>query len=608
MRRESILTCFAPPEGFEGDFGWVCGFTANAEVLEQMADRFTNGARRRRPSLAVFLHPPERHLPLKRGVTVLFRQRGIPLDFNLLHAKVALLRFHGRDASMLRLVVSTGNWTHDPMTGSLDLFWIAEFRSDVPDPQAASDICAAADMFSWLRQRFDTSVLEVDTGHGSADRRLQRAIEALPRSALPPPRFLDSRDEPLNLQVVQAVASQNLPAREWVIMGSGYFETGEDADAGVLAKFVQLLRDARIATKSCGVDVVLNPEACQGLAHQAEELSDLGWTLRPPINRERPGAKLHAKFIFSASGDVRCRNPWCYIGSGNLSGVGFTKAARQRGNLEAGVVFSPREALTWDGRDENALGTRLPVDFGKQTEPHKLSFGEPYLAPGKGAEPPPVSYVRWADQRLMLPEGVADQHDLTVAMPDGSWAHLPAKFTDAPTVATLGPSGAQVPVLADGGFVVPPLSPMRVEDVLHALPYFPLHPPEEIDPDPSTDIPDSESLETFHQRNGGEYPTRRMMRLIVGLAERQARVEPREWERWVNHVEDMLMAMTTSEAPMIDSMRNVGIDPLSALLQPEHMKPAIFLDGASMLRDAITRLRFAWGLEACAPLVPEFQV
>jgi hypothetical protein len=507
---------------------------------------------------------------------------------------------------MLRLVVSTGNWTHDPLTGSLDLFWIAEWRSDVPDPQAVSDICAAAAMFGWLRQRFDTSVLEIDTGHGSADRRLQEAIDDLPGRALPPPRFLDSRDEPLNLQVVRAVALQNLPARKWVIMGSGYFETGEDADAGVLAKFVQSLRDARIATKSCGVDVVLNPDACQGLAHQAEVLSKLGWTLRPPINRERPGAKLHAKFIFSASGDVRCRNSWCYIGSGNLSGVGFTKAARQRGNLEAGVVFSPGEPLTWEGRDENALGTRLPVDFGEETEPHKLSFGEPYLAPGPGAEPPPVSYLRWADGRLMLPEGVADEHDLTVAMPDGSWAPLPAEFPDAPAVATLGPSGAQVPVLADGGFVVPPLSPMRVEDVLHAMPHFPLRPPEETDPDPATGIPDPESLGTAGQRDGGEYPTRRMMRLIVGLAERQARVEPREWERWVNQIEDMLMAITTSEASIIDSMRKVGIDPLSALLQPEHLPRAISVKGAAMLRDAVARLRSAWSLEACAPLIPEF--
>lgn len=265
MRRETILTCFAPPEGFEGDFGWVCGFTANAEVLEQMADRFTHGARRRRPSLAVFLHPPESPLPLKRGVTALFRRTGRPLDFTLLHAKVALLRFTGRDASMLRLIVSTGNWTHDPMTGSLDLFWIAEWRSDEPDPQAVSDIRAAAAMFGWLRQRFDTSVLEVDSGHGSADRRLQEAVDALPGRALPPPRFLDSRDEPLNLQVVRAVALQNLPARKWVIMGSGYFETGENADAGVLAKFVQSLRHARIATKSCGVDVVLNPERVRAL-------------------------------------------------------------------------------------------------------------------------------------------------------------------------------------------------------------------------------------------------------------------------------------------------------------------------------------------------------
>jgi hypothetical protein len=147
---------------------------------------------------------------------------------------------------------------------------------------------------------------------------------------------------------------------------------------------------------------------------------------------------------------------------------------------------------------------------------------------------------------------------------------------------------------------------MRVEDVLHAMPHFPLRPPEETDPDPATGIPDPESLGTAGQRDGGEYPTRRMMRLIVGLAERQARVEPREWERWVNQIEDMLMAITTSEASIIDSMRKVGIDPLSALLQPEHLPRAISVKGAAMLRDAVARLRSAWSLEACAPLIPEF--
>ena len=147
MTRVSILTCFSPPEEnddeFVGDFGWVSGFTANPEVLAQMADRFTSGERRRRPSLAVFLHPSARHLPLVQGVTMPFRRPAVGWGFNLLHAKVALLHFRGKRGSLLRLVVSTGNWTHGPISTSLDLFWIVEWRSDAPDPISAESTASA---------------------------------------------------------------------------------------------------------------------------------------------------------------------------------------------------------------------------------------------------------------------------------------------------------------------------------------------------------------------------------------------------------------------------------------------------------------------------------
>ena len=132
-------------------------------------------------------------------------------------------------------------------------------------------------------------------------------------------------------------------------MGSGYFETGEDAEAGVLQQFVQSLSSARTITRSCDVYVVLNPLACQGLAAQSRTLNDLGWTLLSPFRQDRPGVKLHAKFIFAAGGDHQCRNPWCYIGSGNLSGTGFTRSARQNGNLEAVKLLLAR------GADVNAV-------------------------------------------------------------------------------------------------------------------------------------------------------------------------------------------------------------------------------------------------------------
>ncbi len=610
MRRETILSCFAPLEGFDGDFGWVCGFTATAQVLADMADRFTAGTRRRRPSLGIFLHPPERHLPLRQGVTVLFPRRGVPLGFNLLHAKVALLSFIGRDASMLRLVVSTGNWTHDPMGSSLDLFWITEWRSDAAsaaqqaNDQAAADIRAASAMFSWLRPRFDTSLLELDTGNGSAERRLVDAIAGMTGGEQLAPRFIDTRREALDEQVLRMVVAERGPARRRVVMGSGYFETGEDAEVGVLTEFVARLRDAGVATKTCSVDLVLNADACQGLAAQAEELGQLGWKLRPPIHRDMPGAKLHAKFIFSASGGDWCSRPWCYIGSGNLSGIGFTRSAGAGGNLEAGVTFFPTEALRWAGVDDAAVGNRLPVDFRNETKPHSLIAGEDYRPPGTGAEPPPVSYLRWLQGALVLPEGSPDAPELTVAMPDGTWSPLPARFDEPPPVAMLGPWMAQVPVLADGGFVLPPLGPMRVEDVLQALALFPLVLPEERDREAASEVDGEEDSAASAQGGTGDYPVRRMMRLIAGLSECQANVEPRDWERWVTRIEEMLAAVTAPEAAAIAGVRACGIDPLSVLLHRPFLPNRLEIPALKRLTSALGLVRQAWQLDGTEPLFP----
>lgn len=509
---------------------------------------------------------------------------------------------------MLRLVVSTGNWTHDPLRSSIDLFWIAEWRSDFDsaaqqaNDQAAADIRAAAAMFKWLRELFDTSVLEVDTEKPSAEQRLLNAIGGMKGGEQLKPRFIDTRREALNVQVLRIAASERAPARGWVVMGSGYFETGESADTSVLAGFVADLRSKGLAKKDCGVDVVLNAGACQGLAAQATKFTELGWAIRPPVHRDMPGAKLHAKFIFSA--DNKCRKPWCYIGSGNLSGIGFTQKAGPGGNLEAGVTFFPTEMLSWEGTDGTALANRLPVDFRSETKPDTLAPGDDYQHPGPGAEPPPVSYLRWEEGALMLPEGSPNALELTVAMPDGTWSSLPALFSDPPAMATLGPWMAQVPVLAEGGFVLPPLGPMRVEDVLQALLIFPLALPEERDREAASEVDGEEEAAGSMLGSTSEYPIRRMMRLVVGLSERQTKVEPRDWERWVNRIEEMLVAVTIPEAAGIAAVRDCGIDPLSVLLHPPFLPKRLGTPKLQRLKRALARVRIEWQLSGTEALFP----
>ena len=158
MQAESILSVFAPPEGYKEDFGYACGFTAHPEIFREMLGRFTEKVRRRRISLAVFLHPPDQYFPFTPGLQVLYL-RGRK-DFDLLHAKVALLRFVRDDGhSVIQLVVLTGNWTHETLSDSIDVFWSAQWSSLDPKSQVAADVLVAATMFDWLKARFDTSSL-----------------------------------------------------------------------------------------------------------------------------------------------------------------------------------------------------------------------------------------------------------------------------------------------------------------------------------------------------------------------------------------------------------------------------------------------------------------
>ena len=604
MKRVSLLSCFTPPDDFHGDFGWVSGFTGHPDVLEEVANRFTHGARRRQASVAVFLHPADQHLPMRRGILVPFRRTDVPLPFQLLHAKVAVLHFNGKKGSLLRLVVSTGNWTHDPLETSLDLFWIVEWRQDQEnDRQVAADILAAAEMFEWLRGFFDSAVLDLDIGGSRAEDGLRQAIRLLPKTKLPPSRFLDTRRRALQPQVIEHLSAKGVVKRSRLIMGSGYFEAGEDAEVGVLRTFLQDLIEARLATRNCEVDVVLNAESCQGLVAQKEALVNTGWKLRPPYAAHFPGAKLHAKFLFGAGGGTFCRNPWCYIGSGNLSRIGFTRAVRGGGNLEAGVVFVPEGYVNWKGHDENSLASRLPINLEATVDPGNLKVGDPFEALGNAAEVPPVSYLRWCDGKLSLPDPSQDFPELKVRLRGYPDIRLPIDIAEAPSSALLLPMLAEVPVLTEQGFVLPPLGPKRVEDVLLELLFFPHQAPEERDAEYAGDVVGEEDTVTPIGETG-DYPSRRMMRLIVRMTECQTKIEHVDWECWVNRVDDLLNALTVPEAEMIAAFRDYDIDAVGALLHqtflPGGLKPAEF----ARLKDVIDRVRERWGLAGLEPLMP----
>ncbi|WP_137710412.1 hypothetical protein [Sphingobium sp. RSMS] len=244
----------------------------------------------------------------------------------------------------------------------------------------------------------------------------------------------------------------------------------------------------------------------------------------------------------------------------------------------------------------------MPIDLSSTVAVTELSDGDPYEAPAPAITPPPVSYLVWRDATLQLPDGAPSDIAVTVRM-GSEWLPLPLAMPEPLVTAVLGPSGAEVPILTDGGFILPPPAPKRIEDVLHELAIFPQKTPRERDRDLAPDDAGDED-DPSPENAATDYPLRRAMRLVVKLTEYQGVRTPAEWERWANRLDELLEAVTEPESEMIAALRLCGIDPLSALLEPMFQPADLSAEQRNRLIPVIARIRKLWELDQCASLVP----
>ncbi|SEP82000.1 hypothetical protein SAMN05428969_1051 [Devosia sp. YR412] len=588
----TLYTLFMPPEDCIGDFGFITGFTATKQVLDQIKRTFSGEVAR--PALAAFIHPTidaQSDIPGLAWMWMRLEKRG----YNLLHAKVALLGFRKREGRgyVIRLVVSTGNWTQDPLTDSIDLFWSIDVDLAQPSDQDCSDVQAAWKMFSWLRRRADCSLIEQEYDGHRPDSLLADAVALLPKTDLAP-RFVDSRTQPLLSQVTERVSGLTKANR--LIVGSGYFEAAGDGDAGLLERLREAFVKDKALTKNATLDLFLNPLSCQGIAERATALTGRGWALRRAFSEKHgEDGKLHAKFVLvaklNANEEVKGK---LYLGSGNLSRVGFETAASSGGNLEAGVVIDLPDNATWRGKA--GISIMLPLQFENTVTLKALRPGDDFVSPEEPTEQPPVSWLVWRDGVLMGPDGaeidVVDAGNQVVCTPC-EWPGPP------PSIVTLAHGGWRLPVIAEGVLVVPRRSELTVEDILAGLATFPE--PQEIDrPD---DAPEGEEPIVTDQPSAGApesaYAIRRMMHLLVKISEAQKRVDQRDWQRWCRELRGNLSDIVKTEHAMLEFFRSAGADPLSILADPR-MRPPRTQD--TILRAALADVKQVWGLASCPSL------
>ena len=112
-----------------------------------------------------------------------------------------------------------------------------------------------------------------------------------------------------------------------LVIGSGFYEGSENEESESLIESLsaELVRN-RLLARNATLDLVLNPDSCQGLHTQAARLIQNGWTLRKPgsCHAEHTQAKLHAKYLFLAKhgGPGEVGPAQIYIGSANSAAWG----------------------------------------------------------------------------------------------------------------------------------------------------------------------------------------------------------------------------------------------------------------------------------------------
>lgn len=635
----SLVEHAAPPEGMTGHAGWICGFSADADFMEAFVERFTGQGRsaradRGRTFIGLCLDRSQAQIPPGEvpGVLHLAAHDNSP-PFRLMHAKVALLAFRSEADEKdwaLRLLVTTGNWTRQTTEDSIDLVWRLDLTADdvlarEPDDaieQCRADMAAARDFWRWLRQQYQSRLLEGDAKaekaqktQGAAFAELERWTSRIKPRADTTPRFIHTRKEALIHQVAGHVkAHAGSQRRNNLILGSGFWEGEPTAGLPVVpATIAKALADASLLTRSAEITLVLESDNCAALADERvlDSMKEANWSLLHPLKAEGDNRRLHAKFLFSANwqrDSKNCASAWVYLGSGNLTRAGFLAAPSQGGNLEAGVIMAA-DGLCWEPVARSRLtpvGDVLPVDWNARiTDVSVLTAGDGPPERDTRFIAPPVSHFVWTPGEtvnfLTVPEG-EDATGIVILGPnneglaqDGSgrfrWdgeqpAHVGVRRIDRNDSALI----VLVPVLDRyGRLAARPLEPIDLEQAIELLASFPAVPEGGVtgDDEDTPAPPGTNSLPGAPGRtmSDARYAIRRTMQLIEAIAERQTMMPRADWTSWTQRLQCVLTQLGnlpqrgsngqgqrrdkgTTRGALVEALLPLEINPLSCLREP----------------------------------------
>ena len=612
-----LAQLFEPPEQHQGVFGWLCGYAADASFLENALERFSCLTRAQRAYqgrifLAVMLDPGNAQIaPAAVPGALHLPAKDAPRPFRLLHAKVAVLGFQKAGDFILRVIVSTGNWTRQTLEESLDLAWHVEVSSNDAETTAAhqsrTDLAAAWGLLSSLQEIFDLRLLDYATDNGGdTANAVAKFVEWLGQLNQPRrgyrPRIFDNRQKSFFAQLPHLVEQHaGHVGRNYLAVGSGFYEGNGAGGALVPEKIYEALRKKELVTKSCEKDIFVNPDACQAIAENPPK----DWHIRAATQPKYFGTaprSLHAKFIFSANwreDSNKCASPWIYLGSGNLTNPGFMKVAGLAGNLEAGVVFVP-QSLRWAAKDRKDDGidivtNRLPIHRNGTCVLPALEAGEEMAEREALFVAAPVALFLWDEQDdsgRLRPQGeVTGPFD--VIRPDGrpctrdaygnfDWPNKRPKQVTVKWFNQGDARAANVPVVDHyGRYCAADLPTLELEDAWLQLASFPMPPDdEELAESDVADAIDGVCASAAPQAGSpSTYPIRQMMSLIENIAAKQASIGEADWAMWCNRMEQVLTQ--AKDSVIVKTFQASRLNPLYPLFAPA-FRPAFAATGRSM--------------------------
>lgn len=646
----SLAQHFLAPDDYTGHFGWLCGYSADVAFLNDAADRFTRQTTAQRAHsgrihLAVMLDPGNPAISLldAPGIYHALIKNATTKPFQLLHAKVALLGFrHQNDASRwwLRLIVSTGNWTRQTLEESIDLAWLVDIscedirRNDGYVNQCCADIRAAQDLITWIAKQFDLRLLGVTCETSSACKQVEEWItQCLKNAGSGKPRLFDNREKSLLKQLPTLISQHcaDVP-RNYLAMGSGFYEAATKGSVvpSVPISIVSALRMEKLLTSRPELDLFVEPTSCQAVANSVEALNDQGFTVRAAakpqaVFGEKSQRNLHAKFLFSANcrnNSNCCNSAWLYLGSGNLTGPGFTsKASPNDGNLEAGVVLAPGN-LEWDISTNNdpasVVTNLLPIQWDTEITPKEiLQAGNDMPERDMHYVAAPVAWLMWIEQGEdigILSPPPDEATTFVILSPDDQpckrhekgfiWqGHRPRQAMIRWESNSKVEYRGVVPVIDQfGRIAATELPKLDLEAAWWQLASFPMPPDDdEIEQDNKEDgefFPEKAKPEKNGKSKHITYPIRQMMELIENIASKQIQLCEEDWLVWCNRLEQTLNQMKDCE--VIEFFRDhLRLNPLSPLLnvpfRPRFAETAQSEQGRHY-EEALGRVASAWGV------------